>query len=327
MKTLWNTYGFYVLYANAGDVDPGAADGPATDLDRWILSRLHGDDRDRDRADGRLRHDDRGPRDRGVRRRPLELVRAALAAALLGRRPGRLLDAARVPRDGREAARAADAVRGRRDLREPRRLRAVGAPDRLPGGPSARATSSSSGRWRSRATPSSSAARRARTAKLKVRQPLREAVVVAADRERGGDRAVRAARARRAEREDRCASCREAEELGRFELKPNYRALGPRFGKRDAAGRGRGRGARRRRSAAATLRDGGTVGVNVDGKEHPLVRGRRPARAPAARGLPGRARRHARGRAQPRARRRARAARASRARWSTPSRTRARPPA
>jgi isoleucyl-tRNA synthetase len=61
----------------------------------------------------------------------------------------------------------------------------------------------------------------------------------------------------------------EAEELGRWELKPNYRALGPRFGKRmpmvaDAVA------ALDAQNAAATLRDGGTVGVFIDGDEHPL---------------------------------------------------------
>jgi len=36
---LWNTYGFYVLYANVNDVrDPVA--GPLSELDRWVLSRL-----------------------------------------------------------------------------------------------------------------------------------------------------------------------------------------------------------------------------------------------------------------------------------------------
>jgi isoleucyl-tRNA synthetase len=61
----------------------------------------------------------------------------------------------------------------------------------------------------------------------------------------------------------------EAEELGRWELKPNYRALGPRFGKRmpmvaEAVA------ALDAQSAAATLRDGGSVGIFVDGDEHPL---------------------------------------------------------
>src|SRR5919198_547456 len=36
---LWNTYSFYVLYANVNDVAP-AEIAPATELDRWVLSRL-----------------------------------------------------------------------------------------------------------------------------------------------------------------------------------------------------------------------------------------------------------------------------------------------
>ena len=43
---LWNTYGFYVLYANAAGADYDRGE-PATDLDRWALSRLQ---RDRRRA-------------------------------------------------------------------------------------------------------------------------------------------------------------------------------------------------------------------------------------------------------------------------------------
>ncbi|MGH2905948.1 MAG: isoleucine--tRNA ligase [Solirubrobacterales bacterium] len=42
LLTLWNTYGFLVLYANAGDQDGASAKPPAErgDLDRWALSRL-----------------------------------------------------------------------------------------------------------------------------------------------------------------------------------------------------------------------------------------------------------------------------------------------
>ena len=61
----------------------------------------------------------------------------------------------------------------------------------------------------------------------------------------------------------------EADELGRFELKPNYRALGPRFGRimpQVAAAVG-GLDAGR---SVATLREGGTVHVAIDGKDHPL---------------------------------------------------------
>ena len=40
---LWNTYGFYVLYANANGIDPASLPQPAgsaNELDRWALSRL-----------------------------------------------------------------------------------------------------------------------------------------------------------------------------------------------------------------------------------------------------------------------------------------------
>ena len=44
MLQLWNTYGFYVLYANANDIAPASlslAEVELTDLDRWVLSRLN----------------------------------------------------------------------------------------------------------------------------------------------------------------------------------------------------------------------------------------------------------------------------------------------
>src|SRR3712207_1820823 len=37
---LWNTYGFYVLYANVNDVGRDVEAAPANDLDAWALSRL-----------------------------------------------------------------------------------------------------------------------------------------------------------------------------------------------------------------------------------------------------------------------------------------------
>ena len=68
-------------------------------------------------------------------------------------------------------------------------------------------------------------------AKLKVRQPLRAAVVVA-DRRASARRSSASAEIVREElnvRELRFVS--EADELGEVEVKPNYRTLGPRFGK------------------------------------------------------------------------------------------------
>ena len=92
-----------------------------------------GDDRDRARAHGRVRRDGRRTRDRDVRRGDLKLVRAPLAPALLGRRPGGVRDPARVPADRLQAAGAVLPVHRRRALRQPRRLRAERAPVRLPG--------------------------------------------------------------------------------------------------------------------------------------------------------------------------------------------------
>jgi isoleucyl-tRNA synthetase len=101
-------------------------------------------------------------------------------------------------------------------------------------------------------------------AKMKVRQPLREAVVVAADRERVAIEGLETL----LKDELNVKSVRyvsEADELGRFELKPNYRTLGPRFGKQMP-----------RVAAAvaaldpATLRAGGRVGVNIDGQDHEI---------------------------------------------------------
>ena len=117
-----------------------------------------GDRRGGARAPRRLRRHARRPRDRGLRRRPLQLVRAALAAALLGRRPGRLRHAPHLPRHGREAARPVHALHRRRDLRQPRRRRAERAPVRLAGGRRS-ATRRSSSTWASRARRSASGCR------------------------------------------------------------------------------------------------------------------------------------------------------------------------
>ena len=115
LKQLWSTYYFYVLYAHASAAQlrgaatgPGAGvrDGPDAHLDRWALSRTAAT---AELVAERLEAYDAttaGPRDREPRRGPLQLVRAPLAPALLGRRAGGLRDAAHVPADGRQAARA-----------------------------------------------------------------------------------------------------------------------------------------------------------------------------------------------------------------------------
>jgi len=93
---------------------------------------------------------------------------------------------------------------------------------------------------------------------------LREAVVVAAGREREAIERLQGLVAD----ELNVKSIRyvsEADELGHFEVKPNYRTLGPRFGKQMP-----------QVAAAITsldparLRAGGQAGINVDGKDHEI---------------------------------------------------------
>src|SRR4029079_1901529 len=101
-------------------------------------------------------------------------------------------------------------------------------------------------------------------AKMKIRQPLREAVVVAAEREKAAMEGLeQLLKDELNVKVVRYVS--EADELGRFELKPNYRSLGPRFGKQmtqAAAAIAAVDPARVRYRVAA--------GINLDGKDHEI---------------------------------------------------------
>ena len=87
--TLWNVYSFFVSYANIDGLDPRERPGGETpELDRWLLSELNAltervtaglDDYDPTVAARAIE---------GLRRRPLELVRAPLPPPLLARRLG-----------------------------------------------------------------------------------------------------------------------------------------------------------------------------------------------------------------------------------------------
>jgi isoleucyl-tRNA synthetase len=101
-------------------------------------------------------------------------------------------------------------------------------------------------------------------AKLKIRQPLRAAVIVATGFEREAiERLSAIVREELNVHELRFVS--EADELGEIDIKPNYRALGPRFGRHmpQAA-------AAIAALDPARLRQGARVGINVDGKEHEI---------------------------------------------------------
>ncbi|HEY3019221.1 MAG TPA: isoleucine--tRNA ligase [Solirubrobacteraceae bacterium] len=105
-------------------------------------------------------------------------------------------------------------------------------------------------------------------ATIKLRQPLRAAVVVASDSDRQAiQRLSEAVRDELNVKELRFVE--RADELGSYEIKPNFRALGPRFGKqmpRVAAAIASLEAAH----VAAAVREERPIGINVDGAEHVL---------------------------------------------------------
>ena len=294
LKTLWNTYAFFVLYANLTDAE---GEGEPTDLDRWIRSRLAAtverviermEDYDTTIA-GRAIADFVDDLSNWYVRRSRRRFWDGDAAAFATLRECLLtvskLLAPLTPF-------VADELYENLDGSEPS-VHLCDFPE--PGGRDTELE------WQMQvARDAVELGRAARAhAKVKVRQPLREAVMVAADRERAAIERFEAPGARRAEREVRALRVRgrRARPLRAEAELPRAR---PRFGKHMP------------QVAAAiaaldptTLRQGREVGVNVDGKEHPLGPDDVAARAPAARGLRGRALGHARGGARPRARRRA----------------------
>jgi isoleucyl-tRNA synthetase len=261
---LWNTYGFYVLYANANDVtEPGE---PETELDRWAISRLNAtiaevrdrmEDYDATRAGqaiaafvdelsnwyvrrSRRRFWDGDPAAFGTLKTCLVEVTKLLAPFTPF-----VADAIFENLDG-----GVDSVHlcdfpeaGPRDL--PLETAMAVARETVRLGLAARGHG-----------------------KLKVRQPLRAAVVVAAGEERDAiERMQDIVLDELNVKELRFVS--EAAELGSYEVKPNYRALGPRFGKQmpqvAAAVAALDPG-----HVAAALRDGGQVGISVNGHDHVL---------------------------------------------------------
>jgi isoleucyl-tRNA synthetase len=262
LKPLWNTYAFFVLYANVNGIEDVSAEGERSELDRWIESRLAAtterviermEDYDttfagRAIADfvddlsnwyvrlSRRRFWDGDPAAFAVLHRCL----VALAKLLAPLTPF-----------------VADEIYENLDAAEPS-VHLCEFPE-----PGARDEQLE---WEMQVVRDAVELGRAARAhaKVKVRQPLREAVVVAADRERQAIERLQSLLAEELNvKAIRYVS--EADELGRFELKPNYRSLGPRFGKQMP------------QVAAAVaaldparLRAGGRTGVNVDGAEHEI---------------------------------------------------------
>ena len=271
---LWNTYGFYVLYANANDVTEVAE--PATELDRWAISRLNGTVAEvRERMEAydatragqaiaayvdelsnwyvrrsRRRFWDGDPAAFGTLRHALVTLTKLLApftpfvADAIFENLTRTTSSSGTSDGSLPSVHLADFPEaGPRDLGLETAMAIARETVRL--GLAARGHG-----------------------KLKVRQPLRAAVVVAADEERAAiERLADTVRDELNVKELRFVS--EAGELGSYDVRPNYRALGPRFGKHmpqvaaavaalDPA------------HVAAALRDGGRVGISIDGHDHEL---------------------------------------------------------
>ncbi len=263
---LWNSYGFYVLYANVNEVARDTAAEPASDLDRWVLSRLGGTV-----ATVRVRLD------------AYDATRAghALAAFVDDLSNWYVRRSRRRFWDGDPAAFATL----RHCLVTVSRLLAPFCPfmadeiyDNLDGGePSVHLTDFPEPAPRDvrleaamavvRETVRLGLAARGQS-KLKVRQPLRAAVVVASGDERAAiERLADVVLEELNVKELRYVS--QADELGSYEVKPNYRALGPRFGKhmpQVAAAVASLEPAH----VASALRVGARVGISVDGHDHEL---------------------------------------------------------
>jgi isoleucyl-tRNA synthetase len=105
-------------------------------------------------------------------------------------------------------------------------------------------------------------------AKIKVRQPLGEAVVVADGRERDAiERLADVVREELNVRQVRFVAA--AEELSSYEVKANYRTLGPLFGKEMPLA-AEAIAALDPAHVAATVRKGGQIAIAVSGREHSL---------------------------------------------------------
>jgi isoleucyl-tRNA synthetase len=260
LRQLWNTYAFFDRYEADGEA------GPETDLDRWIRSRLSAtvttagdrlDDYDATRAGraiadfvddlsnwyvrrSRRRFWDGDPTAFATLRESLLTVSQLLAPFV----PFVADEIWEGLEGGGESVHLSDwPEAGPRDVELENAMAVARETVRL--GLAARGQ-----------------------AKVKVRQPLHEAVVVAS----GADREAIERLADVIASELNVKNLRfvaEADELGSYEIKPNYRTLGPRFGK-----------AMPRAAAAvaaldpahvvAAAREGGTVRINVDGTDHPL---------------------------------------------------------
>jgi isoleucyl-tRNA synthetase len=277
---LWNTYGFFVLYANVNNVEGESAsffdtlpgdgdlkDKGYTELDRWLISRLHAtvegvterlEDFDTTTAGreisefidevsnwyvrrSRRRFWDGDPAAFAVLRHCL-VTTAKLAAPFIPFVTDEIYDNL----DGSESSvHLCDYPKvGARDRELEDAMAVVRETVKL--GLAARGQ-----------------------AKVKVRQPLRAAVIVAQGEERTAiEKLAHLVQDELNVKELRYVS--QADELATYNVKPNYRSLGPRFGKQMpqvAAAVA----ALNPEHVAGTINNSGRVGINIEGRDHDLA--------------------------------------------------------
>ena len=267
LRQLWSVYGFFVLYANAAENGSPAADSPPSDLDNWIVSRVHAttqsvregleryDATSAGRAISELVEDLSNWYVRRSRRRfwdgepsALETLRGALVtiAQLLAPFTPFIADELYENLDGSlQSVHLCDfPVAGARDLELEAAMATVRETVRL--GLAARAAG-----------------------KVKLRQPLREAIVVASEGEREAiERLGALVRDELNVRELRFVAA--ADELASYTVKPNFRSLGPRFAK-DMGAVEAAIAALDAAHLAAALRDGSQIAISIAGRDHVLT--------------------------------------------------------
>ena len=283
MLTLWNTYSFWVLYANAEGLEPKAfseqrptSNEQPSILDRWIVSRLQGTIRE---ATDALEHFDSVRAGRAVaayvdelsnwyvrlsRRRFWDGDRAAFAtlrrclldvAALLAPFTPFVADEIYLNLAGGEGEELRSMPDSVHLLDYPVADEALEDRDLELGMEAVR-----------RAVELGRAARA--QANVKMRQPLRKAVIVATDREREQIKGLSDLVSSELNVKEIEFVSEEAE-LVTYEVRPNYRSLGPRFGKLmpQAAAAVQ---ALDPASVAEAVAGERKVGIQVNGSEHEL---------------------------------------------------------
>jgi isoleucyl-tRNA synthetase len=271
LKQLWSTYYFYALYARASAAQlEDAGQGQLQDLDRWALSRTAGtaalvterldayDATTAGRAIAELLDDLSNWYVRRSRRRFWDADPAAFATLRTC-----LLTVVKILAPF--CPFIADEIYENLDGEQPS-VHLCDFPTPEQTGPQDEALEQAMAL--ARETVRLGLAARGK-AKIKIRQPLRAAAVVADTREREAiERLVDVVREELNVEQVRFVAA--AEELGSYEVKANYRTLGPKFGK-DMPRAAEAIAALDPAHVAAAVRDGGSIGIAVGGRDHDLT--------------------------------------------------------